>query len=242
MSPLPTHIPHTPHIQTQTLYRNIRTHHMPYTTCTQPAYHTHCVYTHAHTTCVTQPDTQNTHTWHNLSTHATHLLHTQHTSYTRTPHTRHHSPTLHTTHTLYKHTCSRQTPTHITYPTHTCTHTLTHTYHTLHTCTHRTPLTHIPTPIQTHMPHTTPIHHTQIHAYDTHHPHTPHTRIVPDAHVRCPVTWCAGPGPTCSLSAQMCFLPALSFSSLQSSFRVPWPEAPVSTCQDQLHGHAPCQA
>lgn len=160
MSPLPTHIPHTPHIQT-----------------------THCTQTSAHITCPTPPacsqrtthtaythtQTHHTHhpTRHTEHPHGAHPLHTHHTSTAHPahiihPHTTHTSPLPHTAyHThRYKHTCSRQTPTHITYPPHTCTHT-PRTYHTLHTCTHRTPPTRIPTPIQTHMP--------------LHHTHTPYT-------------------------------------------------------------------
>ena len=146
------HSPHTYH--THLLYKQHTVHKHPHTS--HALHHLHAasvphtprIHTRRHTTCTTQPDTQNTHTGHIPSTRATHLLHTQLTSYTRRAHT----PDTNT-HALDKHP-------HIPHTPHTCTHTPS-AYHTLHTCTHRTPLTRIPTPIQTHMP--------------LHHTHTPYT-------------------------------------------------------------------
>lgn len=204
--------------------------------------HTLHIRTHRHITCITQPDTQNTQTGHILSTRATQVLHTQHTpspahhTHVTTPHTMYHTPPIQT-HMLDPNTHTYHIP-----PTHLYTHT-PHVTHTAYLYTPHTPYTHH-TPIQTHVP----LHHahtpcTNTYILHTPPPHTTYTHSIhTHAHMRCSVTWCSGPGPTCSLSAQTCFLPALSFLSLGSTFQVPWLEAPVSTCQDQLHRHAPCQA
>ena len=230
------------HTNTHTGHKHPHTSHTLHYLYTASMPHTLHIHTYRHTTCITQPDTQNTHTWHILSTHATHVLHTQHASYTRTPHTHYHSPTTYHTHPIQTHMLYTNTHTYHIPHTDLYTHT-SHVPHTAYLYTLHTPYAHH-TPIQTHVP----LYHTHTPCTNTYKLHTPppHTTYTHSththAHVRCSVTWCSGPGPTCSLSAQTCFLPALSFLSLGFSFQVPWLEAPVSTCQDQLHRHAPCHA
>lgn len=143
-------------------------------------------------------------------------VYTHHTHITTPPHYIPHTSYTNT-HALHKHPHISHTPTHLyTPPTHVPLHTCTP--HPLHTSSR---------PYKHTCPYTTPAHHAQIHTFYTHHPRTAHTRIYTHARrVRMLCYLVLGARPHTLLSAQTCFLPALSVLSLGSSFQVPWLEVP----------------
>lgn len=178
----------------------------------------------------TQPDTQNTHTWHiptcHTCTHTTHTLPLPHTTYHRHPiqtHTR--STNTHTYHTPH-------TPVH-TPPTRTTLHTCTHPAHPLHTSS----------PIQTHCA----LHHTRTPCTNTYILHTPsphstYTHIHTRAHAARMLcyTWCSGPGPMLPVCPGVLPPQALSVLSLGLHSGSLWPEVPSALVKIS-RGHAPCR-
>lgn len=184
------------------------------------------MYTHTGTPHVLHNQTHKTPTRGISSPHMPHMYCTHSPHHTPAHHTHVTTPPHYIPHTSYTNTHALHKHPHISHTPHTPVHTpphvphciLVHTAHPLHTSYAHTN-TRAPTPHPhtmhkyIHTTHTIPAQH--IHAYT-------HTC----ARVRCSVTWCSGPGPTWSLSAQTCFLPALSVLSLGSSFQVPWPEVP----------------
>ena len=159
-----------------------------------------------------------------------HMYHTHSPPHTPAHHTHITTPPHYIPHTSYTNTHALHKHPHISHTPHVPPCILVHTAHPLHTS-----YAHKHT-----CPYTTPAHHAQIHTYYTHHPRTPRTRIYTHARTREMLCYLV-------LGARPRMLPDVlppSAVIFVSRVFIPGPLAggPISTCQDQPHGRAPCQA